>query len=161
MPARLATLWVFFLAAVPLAVCAQALNRWQLECRPSGFCEARYHLPIASEEAVATARMVLTDDRQSPAKVIWLVPLGVELPARLAVRIDSRKPVKLPYYACLQIGCQAVWELSPADLWALRSGKRFSLTMLSAIDGNTVVATGTLIGVAEVYQALKARQASE
>ena len=58
-----------------------------------------------------------------------LAPLGLKLSAGVSVTIDKGKPAKIPFIACLRIGCIADVPLNDGLEKALRAGKAMQVDL--------------------------------
>lgn len=87
-----------------------------------------------------------------PAALLTL-PLGVALPAGIGIRVDSSKPIRIPYERCVPIGCIAGF---PLDENLIGQFKRGSKAEIRIHDGSRVVALPiSLSGFTAGFNALK------
>lgn len=74
--------------------------------------------------ALAVAALTELETKQSEIIVSALVPLGVDLRAQPAVKIDEGEAMGLNFVRCLQRGCEAMMPLSAEQQAAMQSGTK-------------------------------------
>jgi invasion protein IalB len=101
---------------------------WQIRCE---------HFPGDNNEHCALIQQVVAEDElngglsvlilktsdKKRALIRIVAPLGVIVPRRLSVKIDSGQPYNLRFIKCLPNGCIAEAELDEKVIAELRSGK--------------------------------------
>lgn len=66
--------------------------------------------------------------RKEPATIITL-PLGISLPAGVAISIDGKNPMKFPYQACFKTGCQVGFPMDNKMQSGFRAGSIATITV--------------------------------
>ena len=118
----------------PLAAAKpETFQDWQLFCpEPNGSVKARVcEIRTVSTGkdgrklgALAVAAITEVETKKSEIIASALVPLGVDLRADPALKIDDGQPMGLKFVRCLQRGCEAMMPLSAEQQAAMQSGTK-------------------------------------
>ena len=108
---------------------AKPRSGWLVQCTDAGSglrCSASQSLILAK-----TRQRVLTvtvqRDETGKMSVLYRAPLGLFLPAGIAVTLDDKKPTTLPFQTCNAQGCFAAAVLSDNQLAGMRKGKALNV----------------------------------
>ncbi len=102
-----------------------------------------------SGRLVAMVRVRIPPDSKSPVMLVQM-PLGVYLPAKLALAVDGAALGSLEFQTCDQAGCYAGAPVSDSLLSALLKGQTLSLTVQDQAHKPQTVPI-TLIGFGKAY----------
>lgn len=96
-------------------------------------------------------------EAEDPTAVI-MVPLGVSLPAGLALTAsEGQEPLKVPYQHCIAMGCRAVMPLEGAQVAAMKAGREAQVGFADGT-GRTVQVPVSLSGFTAAFNTLEAKR---
>lgn len=104
-------------------------------------------------QLVASMTVRVPSATNKPVMMIQ-TPVGLYLPAGIAVRIDDAAPVRLVVQTCDTKGCYAGEQISPQLLDAMKTGKRLSI-IFQNLEKNDISVPMTLAQFAEAYQRIQ------
>lgn len=82
-----------------------------------------------------------------------LLPLGINLPSGVSVRIDQGSPFKFIVKTCLQQGCIASFVVGKVFIQSLQRGDKLNINF-TGNDGNPpITISGSLKGIADGIEA--------
>ncbi len=102
---------------------------------------------------VAMVRIRVPADTKSPVMLVQM-PLGIYLPAKLALSIDGTAVGSVEFQTCDQNGCYAGAPVSDSLLDAMLKGQSLSLTVENQAHQPSTVPI-TLIGFAKAYGSIQ------
>jgi invasion protein IalB len=125
------------LAALPALAAPQpgkTYDDWAVECEqtPAGDSScflSQTQLLKQNNARLLKASIGYLGPKRQPMLVLVL-PLGVDLRAGIAVKVDDVPQISLPYQQCVQDGCTAALPLDARTLAALRKAKRIQVGMM-------------------------------
>lgn len=136
---------------------------WRVRCSPAQNAEG------ASQPTICEAyQVVLREDPQQPILEVVIafppnqenavgaiiVPLGVLLPAGIAVSIDDKPLGKLPYQRCGVKGCLGQFIFTPEQFKAWRSGSKGQVTITHG-SGKELAVPLSLLGFTDATNAIR------
>lgn len=74
------------------------------------------------------------------------VPLGIYIPAGVAVRVDDGAPIPTNVVDCDRQGCRSVVALDATAITAMRKGGRLAVVFVDSKSGKRLTVTGSLKG---------------
>lgn len=87
------------------------------------------------------------------------VPLGIYIPAGVALKIDEGAQLKTEVQTCTPGGCEAMLNLDAALIESLESAKASQAAFLDAVTRRQVTIVVSMAGFKEAYAALKQQAA--
>lgn len=128
------------LSAVALAAASPVLaapkagdtfETWAVECEQGGAGEShcflsQTHLMAGNKARLLKASLGYLGPKQEPM-LVFLLPLGVDLRAGVAMKIDNQLQLSLAYQQCVQDGCIGTLALDAPTVAALRTAKRIQV----------------------------------
>jgi len=81
-------------------------------------------------------------------------PLGILIPAGIAVQIDTEKAAQMQLVDCNPSGCRAVLSLSPQQVDQLKMGDTIFARFVDSKSGKRLALKGSLKGFAEAAKSL-------
>ncbi|MET4805172.1 invasion associated locus B family protein [Limibacillus sp. MBR-115] len=135
---------------------------WRIRCSPAQNAEGQDQ-PVICE----AYQVVLREDQQQPVLEVVIafppsqenavgaiiVPLGVLLPAGIAVSIDEKPLGKLPYQRCGAKGCLGQFIFTPEQFKAWRSGTKGQVTITHG-NGKELAIPLSLLGFTDATNAI-------
>lgn len=132
---------------------------WGVTCPPEGsnmpkictMVQVVSATPEGQSESMLLMRasLALVGPDRTPAISIQ-VPLGVLLPAGIAVKIDEGEPLGMPYRLCGQDGCRAVLPVQAETLAAMKAGAEARVAFMDAT-GEQIVVPMSLTGFTAAF----------
>ena len=149
-------------AAASMELNGKAFNDWTLRCsevtNPETqaqvvVCEAVQQ--IKNEQGQTVVEVIVTRPPNTADVVGAIIaPLGVVLPAGIAVAIDGNAMGKLPYLRCVQQGCVGQFIFTEAQFASWKAGARGMVTVVRG-NGSEVTLPISLSGFTAATDALK------
>ncbi|WP_162917343.1 invasion associated locus B family protein [Dongia deserti] len=149
----------------PAAAKPEKFKDWDLYCpQPQAaneprICEIRTIIIDKNGRrlgALAVAMVPKPETKEWSAIASALVPLGVDLTAEPAMKIDEGQPMQLKFLRCLQHGCEAMTPLSAEQQTAMRGGAKAKVGV-GVGGGRNAVFEFSLSGFTAALDALKKR----
>lgn len=164
---------LFLLAPQPAAAAAaeptaQDFDDWRLVCETvdkEKRCRAFQRLSIKQGEktqVMLIASIGYVDDGKA-GRVPTLrlsTPLGVVLPAGLAVNVDQGEKENLPFHICLLDGCMTEIGLSDKGISDMKKGRKMNVTYRAAGIKQPVAVQISLKGFTAAYNELAKNESS-
>lgn len=131
----LALLSAFMLAPTSPVLAApkagDTFDNWAVECEQgsagvSHCFLSQTHLMAGNNARLLKASIGYLGPKQEPM-LVFLLPLGVDLRAGVAMKIDDQPQISLAYQQCVQDGCIGTLALDQATVAALRKAKRIQV----------------------------------
>jgi invasion protein IalB len=137
----------------------QAFDDWAVECERAQDGTERCFLSQSQLLKESNARLLkasigLLGPKGEPTLVL-LLPLGVDLRAGIALKVDDRPQVSVAFQRCVQEGCVGVLPLDAATLAAMRGAKRIQVGMLPYAGQQAVTVDVSPRGLARGMDALR------
>ncbi len=164
----LCCLWpVFLLPSVAGAeVHSEDFQDWRMVCETvdgTEHCRMFQRLSVTQEgksQALLLASIGFIDDEDGKRlpTLRLTTPLGVILPAGLAVNVDQGKPDDLPFHICLPEGCMTETGLSARGIADMKGGRSMHVTYRVAGLPQPVAIGLSLMGFTAAYEALEKRE---
>ncbi|MBP2316712.1 invasion associated locus B family protein [Azospirillum soli] len=150
------------LAAFPVLAASHAgktFGDWAVECERAPGGETRCFLSQTQLLKESNARLLKTSvgylgPKEEPMLVL-LLPLGVDLRAGIALKVDDSPQLTLVYQQCVQDGCMAAVPLNGPTLAALRKAKRIQVGMMPYASTQTMTVNVSPNGLASGMDALR------
>lgn len=149
-------------AAASMELNGKAFNDWTMRCsevtNPETqaqvvVCEAVQQ--IKNEQGQTVVEVIVTRPPNTTDVVGAIIaPLGVVLPAGIAVAIDGNAMGKLPYLRCVQQGCVGQFVFTEAQFASWKAGARGVVTVVRG-NGSEVTLPLSLSGFTAATDALK------
>jgi invasion protein IalB len=139
---------------------------WRLQCAKTpqgGRANCRIYQRIVLQQGkapVLAAFVIIAKINDKPVPVMKVVtPLGVDLSAGVAMKVDEEKQVNLPYQVCLPGGCIARLAPDSDFLGKLRHGQKFLAGFRRAQVAQTSTFSLSLKGFGKALAALAGKDA--
>lgn len=149
-------------AALPALATPQAgevFGDWAVECEPAPDGESHCFLSQSQLMTETKARLLKASigylGANQEAMLVLVLPLGVDLPAGAAVKVDDGPQIPLAYQQCVQDGCISVLALDDATLASLRQATRIQIGLMPFGSGQTMTAPLSPDGLARGMDALR------
>lgn len=149
-------------AAPGMELNGKTFNDWTMRCSEATnqqtqakvtVCEATQR--IVNAEGTPVMEVVVTiPPNQSEAVGVIIAPLGVVLPAGIAVSIDGNAMGKLPYLRCVNQGCLGQFVFTADQLAAWKRGVKAEVTVVRG-NGQEVKLPLSLSGFTAATDALR------
>ncbi|WP_207462139.1 invasion associated locus B family protein [Azospirillum sp. SYSU D00513] len=150
------------IAALPVLATPQpgkAYDDWAVECEQTPGGENRCFLSQTQLLKENNARLLKASigylGPQDQPMLVLVLPLGVDLRAGIAMKVDDAPQISLPYQQCVQDGCTGALPLDGPTLTALRKAKRIQIGMLPYGGKQTVTIDVSPNGLARGMDALR------
>ena len=156
----------FCLMALTISFAAQAapqkgkvFDEWGVECEAT---------PDKKEQCFVSQTHTMKDGKGRLMKLsvgylgkngqplmVSTLPLGVNLPAGAAFKVDDSKTQnKMAYQSCSNDGCMAVAPLDGATIKAMQNGKNMTIGMMPVSGGKTITVIAPLKGFQPAFASL-------
>lgn len=164
---------LLMLAAVPLAggkahaaasldLEGKVFNAWTMRCSEVTNPETQAKVPVCeafqqikNQEGQTVFEVIVTNPPGQDGMVgAILTPLGVVLPAGIAVSIDGNAMGKLPYLRCVQQGCVGQFVFTDAQFASWKAGAKGLVTVVRG-NGTEVALPLSLSGFTAATDAMK------
>jgi len=137
---------------------------WKLECeKDQKNCKISQSLSFTQKLPDETSQTVLAlnlmlyivkdKDGKKLTRIRFITPLGLDLTAGLALRIDEGKEYKIPFQLCHADGCLADFNLGDDVLLEMKKGKDI-LVGYKLPNTKPIILKASLKGVTAAYDAL-------
>lgn len=125
--------WAAAAAGAPPA--GKAFKDWVIACEKredgeAGQCYMAQNIALREngQRLLHVAVGYAADTGAEQPAAVFTVPLGVFLPAGVAVSIDGAEPRRLAVEYCVAVGCRAVLPVDPETEAALKQGRQAQIT---------------------------------
>ncbi len=159
---------VCFLGFVPSVEAApkdgQAFEDWMVKCEGGagqggdGTAERCFAFQNIVYTQSGERLVTLAAGYLGPKGEPWItlsVPLGMFLPAGVALKVDEEERFDVPFKICTAKGCEAGNTLNDAQLRSLKSGLVARIGFLDGITQRQVTVPVSLKGFADAFRTLK------
>jgi len=136
----------------------EVFQDWAMRCEQPGGPETRacyaYHRVLMEETDQAVLSVAVGFAPDGEAAMLVLLPLGVNLPPGLLVRVDEGEELAYQYDTCLPRGCQTILLLDDDLLGQFRRGLAGEVTFMD-LDGRTIGVSFPLTGFTAAFNAAR------
>lgn len=130
-----------------------------VRCGGKGFanatCYAEQNIVI---EATGQRLVGLTVGYLGPDSTPWIffeLPLGIFLPAGMAITIENNEKILLPIRICSADGCKASMKLEQEMIDAMRKGTQGKIAFLEGAKQQQITVDISLMGFSQAFSSLK------
>jgi invasion protein IalB len=116
------------IAKAPPVLAQTAQNIWGVNCAGSvdGLdCRAVNVLPMTQTSILSLA--VRLNRETGKPELLMVAPLGIYLPAGIALKFGEAEPKAIAFVNCDNSGCLAQYAITPAELQGLSDGETFTV----------------------------------
>ena len=99
-------------------------------------------------------------DAENQPLLHLLVPLGIYIPAGVALKVDEVRQLKAEVRTCTASGCEAMLQLDNSLSESLEGAKICQVAFLDALTRQQIVIVVSMAGFKEAYGALKRQTGS-
>lgn len=135
---------------------------WTFSCEALGPSRTRCALVQELMMQDGAARILrLTLGRlgsENEMALLALAPLGVYLPAGVAIKVDQGEQVAMQMQTCVQAGCEAALRIDNNLLKALKRGRTLFVGFKSGPAEETITVPASLAGISQGIRALDAKR---
>lgn len=145
------------LAPAPTAPTTEAFGGWRMDCGVAGASGCAISQRVISQDAQAQLlQLVVVESDNGPTLTI-AAPLGVYIPAGVAVRVgEAEETLPLSFARCLAGGCIADGPVPEAFLDRMRAGEQGSVLIVNR-NREAVAIPFALTGFGDALDALHER----
>ena len=155
--ATLSLLAAFPAPAAPQA--GQTFGDWAVECERAQDGKEKCFLSQSQLLKESNARLLKASIGHLGPKgepmLVLLLPLGVDLRAGIALKVDDRPQVPVVFQHCVADGCIGALLLDPPTLAVLRGAKRIQIGMMPYASAQTVTVEVSPKGISRGMDALR------
>jgi invasion protein IalB len=134
---------------------------WRVRCAPddaasgqAGICEAyQFIVDDKTQKAVLEIVVAYPPGKDNAVGAV-IVPLGVLLPAGIAVAVDGKEIGKLPYQRCVPKGCVSQFVFTPEIYKSWQAGTKATVTVANG-GGKEITLPVSLLGFTDATTAVK------
>ena len=153
-------------APAGFAARGQAFGDWVIACaggrqKQARRCFARQIQVLKSQDGGEAGKRRLIDARvgflgaKGQAAFVAMLPLGVYIPAGVALRIGEQDPIPLRLEFCTRMGCRAVTMLDDATLAALQGAAELAVRFSPGFTGKVASIRLSPKGLADAMKVLE------
>lgn len=92
-------------------------------------CEMVQVLSERNSQREVLVMVVGYTGEKAPPQAVFVLPLGILLPTGLTLKVDQGAPKNVGFRHCEPQGCIAPWQMTEADLNALRAGTTLTVSV--------------------------------
>ncbi len=149
-------------AAPTMELNGQSFGDWSMRCsevtnqqnqQQVTICEATQRIINAEGQPVMEVIVTLPPGQQQFVGAI-IAPLGVVLPAGIAMDVDGNAMGKIPYVRCVQQGCVGQFAFTDAQFAAFKAGAKANITVVRG-DGREITVPLSLSGFTAATDSLR------
>ncbi|MEQ8825220.1 MAG: invasion associated locus B family protein [Filomicrobium sp.] len=134
-------------AASKTQVTTKKFKSWNLECILKGEKQQKCHL--AQKLIDTKGRKILhfkISKNNGGAYLEVGAPLGLYIPAGIAIKVDEQKATQMQLVDCKAQGCRAVLPLHGDAVKAFKKGSKLAVLFVDSKSGKTLMVNGSLNG---------------
>jgi len=140
---------------------SEVFQDWVLTCEAVGkpcYVSQSANLKETGQRVLRVAVGYL--DAESKPLLHLSVPLGIYIPAGVALKIDEVAQLKAEVRTCTASGCEAILHLDNSLSESLEAAKTSQVAFLDALTRRQIVIVVSMAGFKEAYGALKQKTAT-
>lgn len=138
------------------AVSPQVFKDWKLQCEAETKRCYIFQRTDVQETGQRVLNVVIGNLGPDGKQVLhFTVPLGIYIPAGIAMKIDEDEQMTIPVHTCMPAGCEGMLNLEAKTLAALESAKGVNIAFLDAVTRNQITVGVSVSGFRDAYTALR------